>query len=52
MFTKDNIAWAWAAKDIWASFGLDLVPGQLNPIFFEPTEEHFTLRSTPEATVP
>lgn len=52
MFTEDNTDWAWAAKDIWASFGLDLVPGQLSPIFFEPTEEHFTPLSTPEATVP
>lgn len=50
MFTEDNIAWA--AKDIWTSFGFDLVPGQLSPIFFEPREEHFTLWSTPEATVP
>lgn len=52
MFTEDNIAPARVAKDSWASSGLDRVPGQLSTIFFEPTEEHFTPWSTPEATVP
>lgn len=52
MFIEDNIAQAWVAKDSWASFGWDLVPGQLSAIFFEPTEEHFTPWSTPVATVP